>query len=351
MNNVYINSMTEPLNDSITPPGGAPWARDRAREFLPGLCVALLATLAAGYLSDHYGAPLTLMALLIGMALNFLSTDERLAPGLAFASKTLLRIGIVLAGARITLVQVTGLGLQAYLAIALIMGVTMLGAVMMARRLELDSAFGVVAGGAVAICGASAAMAIAAVLGERRFDQARLASVLVGISVMSSLAMFAYPIAVHLLGLDDLKAGFVIGASIHDVAQAIGAGHIVSPAAGETAAIVKLTRVAMLAPVLALVSLCFNRAARAHPGIAPLPWFVLGFFVMAAINSAGAISPLPARFLTESASALLACAIAATAIGAPMHALFAHGSRGYLVMLTATIIAFANALIAASIVF
>src|ERR1700741_4836719 len=79
-------------------------------HYVPGLAVAVLATLAAGYLSDHYGAPLTLMALLIGLLLNFLSADPRLGPGLAFASRTLLRLGIVLVGVRVTIGQVTDLG-------------------------------------------------------------------------------------------------------------------------------------------------------------------------------------------------------------------------------------------------
>ena len=87
---------------------------------LPGLAVALAATLAAGYLSDHYGAPLTLMALLIGLALNFLSADKRLAPGLALASRTLLRFGIVLVGLRVTLGQIIGLGPLALLAVIVI---------------------------------------------------------------------------------------------------------------------------------------------------------------------------------------------------------------------------------------
>ena len=101
---------------------------------LPGLAVALAATLAAGYLSDHYGAPLTLMALLIGLALNFLSADKRLAPGLALASRTLLRFGIVLVGLRVTLGQIIGLGPLALLAVIVIVAATLGTGVLMARR-------------------------------------------------------------------------------------------------------------------------------------------------------------------------------------------------------------------------
>src|ERR1700754_3726523 len=109
------------LYGDIEPP-----PRVSARDYLPGLLVALLASLAAAYLAEHYGAPLTLMALLVGLALNFLSGDKRLLPGLAFASRTLLRIGIVLVGARVTLAQVVGLGPVALIAVIAITTLTML---------------------------------------------------------------------------------------------------------------------------------------------------------------------------------------------------------------------------------
>ena len=236
-------------------------------------------TLAAGFLSDRYGAPLTLMALLVGLALNFLSTDKRLAVGTGFASRHLLRVGIVLVGVRITFDQIWALGPVALAVVVAIVALTIGVGVLAARRLGQDAAFGTLAGGAVAICGASAAMALAATLGERRAGQGQLTLVLVGIAAMSAAAMVVYPLVAHGLGLSDLKAGFLFGASIHDVAQSLGAGYGYSKEAGDIAAIVKLTRVALLAPALAVVTLFLPRgtgSARAE-----FPWFVLGFFAMA----------------------------------------------------------------------
>ncbi len=192
------------------------------RGHLPGLTVTVAGTLAAAFLAARYGVPLTLMALLIGLALNFLSADARLIPGLAFASRSLLRWGIVLVGVRVTFAQVAALGPAALLAVATIVAATIGVGILTARRLGQDSAFGVLAGGSVAICGASAAMAIAALLGERRAGQAQLTLVLVGIAAASAAAMVAYPQVAHALALSDLGAGFMLGASIHDVAQALG---------------------------------------------------------------------------------------------------------------------------------
>lgn len=322
------------------------------RSFWPGLAIVAAGTLAAGFLSDHYGVPLTLMALLIGLALNFLSVDARLTPGLAFASRSLLRWGIVLVGVRVTAGQILALGPVALLCVAAIVALTMLAGVVAARRLGADTAFGVLAGGAVAICGASAAMALATTLGEKRASQAQLTLVLVGISAMSAAAMMLYPLIAHVFHLSDLKAGFLLGASIHDVAQALGAGYSYSDGAGAIAAIVKLTRVALLAPVLAVVAMALARRGGGSDGqglaTGPgVPWFVIGFFMLAGVNSLGVIPPVVGTGAERLAAAMLAASVTATAIRSPLSHLLEAGSRPLLVILAATVVAFVLALLAA----
>lgn len=317
------------------------------RARLAGLAVSTAAALAAAYLASRYQAPLTLMALLVGLALNFLNADTRLAPGLAFASSTLLRTGIVLVGFQVTFGQMIDLGPAALAAIIGIVVLTMLAGLAIARALGFSAAFGTLAGGAVAICGASAAMALATLLGDRRISQAQLALVLVGISTLSSLAMVLYPIAAAQLGLGDVAAGFLIGASIHDVAQALGAGYAYSHIAGQTAAIVKLTRVALLAPVLTVVALAFPSDRRKGlAGLAP-PWFVLGFFAVAALNSAVTLPAMVGPLTRSGTAGLLACAVAATGIRAPMKGLLGATARPLLVLLAATLVALALAATAA----
>lgn len=315
------------------------------RAYLPGLTIVTLGTLAAGFLADRYGAPLTLMALLIGLALNFLSADARLTPGLAFASRSLLRWGIVLVGVRVTGAQVLALGPVALLCVLAIVALTIGAGVLVARRLGLGAAFGTLAGGAVAICGASAAMALATTLGEKRVSQAQLTLVLVGISAMSAGAMVLYPLLAHGLGYSDLQAGFLLGASIHDVAQALGAGYAYSSNAGQIAAIVKLTRVALLAPVLAVVAATLPRAERGK-GVG-IPWFVVGFFALAGVNSFGLIPVQVAGVAEQAAAALLAAAVTATAIRSPLAQLLGTGGRPLLTIAAATVTALVLATLAA----
>ncbi len=316
------------------------------RRYLPGLVIVAAGTLAAGFLSDHYGVPVTLMALLIGLALNFLSADARLTPGLAFASRSLLRWGIVLVGVRVTFGQIVALGPVALLAVLGIVAATIASGVWIARRLGFDAAFGTLAGGAVAICGASAAMALATTLGERRVGQAQLTLVLVGISAMSATAMMTYPLLAHALHFSDLQAGFLTGGAIHDVAQALGAGYSYSKGAGEIAAIVKLTRVALLAPVLAIVSLFVPRDGEKRAGVG-VPWFVVGFFVLAGVNSLGIVPAVAASAAEKAAAALLAAAVTATAIRSPLSQLLEAGPRPLLVIGGATLVSLSLALGAA----
>ncbi|MBL8773623.1 MAG: putative sulfate exporter family transporter [Phenylobacterium sp.] len=319
------------------------WTAAGVRAHLPGLAVAGLATLAAAYVSDHYGAPLTLMCLLFGMALNFLGGDRRLDAGLAFASRTLLRWGIVLVAARVTLAQLADLGPAALLAVVAGVAATLATGVLASRALGFSGAFGALCGGAVAICGASAAMAFASLLGERRISQAQLTLALVGVSAASAIAMTLYPVLAHQLAFSDLQAGFMMGAAIHDVAQALGAGYAFSNPAGETATIVKLARVALLAPALLAVALFIPREPGAR--IAPFlpPWFVLGFFALVGVNSLGWVPPQAAEASADASKALLACAVTAAGVRSNLQSLTAEGLRPLLAIVVATLVALAMA--------
>ncbi len=320
------------------------------RNVLPGLALAGIASLAAAWLSEHYGAPLILMGLLIGLGLNFVGDNKRLKPGLVFASQTLLRIGIVLIGAQVTLAQFGELGLPAFLALLGIMTGAITAGILAARLLKQDTLFGLLAGGATAICGASAALALWSLIGEKRIDQARFTLVLVGIFLMSAMALAFYPPIAGILELSDRQAGFLIGASIHDVAQAIGGGFSYSDAAGEIATIVKLTRVALLAPLIALFAVWLRVRVRSD-GVASqsgprfgIPWFIAGFLVLVLANS---FFVFPAVVVDNSrlgSSSLLLISVTATAMNSNMAALMTQGWRSFAPVIAATAAAFLLAL-------
>ena len=328
-----------------------PAAARRWHDYFPGAFATAIAALAAAWLADHYGAPLVLMGLLIGLAMSFVSQDKRTHAGLDLMSQTALRIGIVLVGARITAEQLVELGPLPFALLVVIMLAVILITVASARLFRQDSHAALLAGGATAICGASAALALYSLIGDKRVDQARFTLTLVGITVASALAMSLYPILAAEIGLTDTQAGFLIGASIHDVAQAIGGGFSFSPQAGEVATIVKLTRVALLAPMLMLVAMWLGRAGDAPAGKRKiplrLPWFITGFLLIAAINSIVAIPKPVQGAAATGAQALLLLAIVATAMKARLALLLDQGWRSFAPIIVATLTSFLLSLAAA----
>jgi uncharacterized integral membrane protein (TIGR00698 family) len=262
---------------------------ERGRALAPGLLACAVTGAAAGFLSEHYAAPVMLFALLLGMALNFLSAEGPCQPGIEFAAREVLRVGIALLGLRITFSQVATLGWGpvglVVVCVALTIGVSMLAA----RAMGFQTVFGLLTGGATAICGASAALALSAALpAHPAKDRATLFTVIV-VSALSTLTMIAYPMLAGALGMDPSHAGMFLGATIHDVAQVVGAGYSISPEAGDIATLVKLMRVAMLLPVILFASLLTRRVGAAEGAERPplLPWFAVAFAVLVAINSTG----------------------------------------------------------------
>jgi uncharacterized integral membrane protein (TIGR00698 family) len=313
-----------------------------------GLALCAVAAAAAAWLAEHYGFPIILLGLLVGLALNFVSADPRSHTGLDFASRTFLRLGIVVLGLQVTFAQIGGLGLAPFAALVVVMGVTIAAGIVGARFSGQSRYAGILAGGATAICGASAALALYGVIGKDRLSQAQFALSLVGIAMASAFAMTVYPLLASELALSDAQAGFLIGASIHDVAQAIGGGYAFSDAAGSSATIVKLARVALLAPLVALASLWIGAAG--SNGTQPvwkrlaLPWFILAFLGVVTLNSLVAMPPVLTEYGLTASKALLLLAVTATAMRSRMDLLLEMGWRATVPVIAATLASFAAAL-------
>src|SRR5512137_1799074 len=163
------------------------------RSLGPGLVIAGLVALAASWLAEHYATPVMLFALLLGIAVNFLSQDARCQPGLDFASRDILRVGVALLGARITFAQVQSLGGSALLLTAMAVVLTILCGIVLERSAGLSRRFGVLTGGSVAICGASAALAIASVLPRTPEHERDTIMTVVAVTTLSTIAMVVYP--------------------------------------------------------------------------------------------------------------------------------------------------------------
>jgi len=284
-----------------------------ARTLFPGLLTAVTVALAARFLSEHYGAPVMLMALLIGMAFSFLTEDEsgRCAPGIEFVSKSILRFGVALLGLGITIQQVVALGGGVVVITLSGVLITILAGLVLSRTVGRRSRFGTLTGGAVAICGASAALAISSVLPNYENKERDTVFTVIAVTALSTLAMIVYPILANILELSDRQAGVFLGATIHDVAQVVGAGYSISEETGDTATIVKLFRVALLVPIVIAISIFFSTRGEAKAGRLPVPLFVIGFVVLVVIGSYGLIPDMINEPVLELARWCLIAAISA----------------------------------------
>jgi uncharacterized integral membrane protein (TIGR00698 family) len=265
-------------------------------ELAPGVLIAAIVSVAALSLSEHYGAPVMLFALLMGMAINFLSQEGRCKPGIEFTARQVLRWGVALLGLKITAAQVQAMGWQPVVMVMVSVTLTIVFGIVMAKLMGFQAFFGLLSGGSVAICGASAALALSAAFPHHPQKERATLFTVIGVSTLSTIAMVLYPVLVRALGLDPLNAGFFLGGTIHDVAQVVGAGYSIGPETGDAATVVKLMRVAMLVPVIALAAWMTLRHHRRQQessvsagGKRPqlLPWFAVAFVLLVVINSTG----------------------------------------------------------------
>lgn len=274
----------------------------RVKTMSPGLLLTAIVTVAAISLAEHYGAPVMLFALLLGMALNFLSQDGSCKPGIEFAARHVLRAGVALLGLKITAGQVQAMGWQPVALVVASIVVTITVSIFAAQWMGFQKFFGLLSGGAVAICGASAALAISAAFPQHPQKERATLFTVIGVSTLSTIAMVLYPVVVRFFGMDNLQAGFFLGGTIHDVAQVVGAGYSINTEVGDAATVVKLMRVAMLVPVIAFaVWMTRQHMLRqganggedngdlTSNGTRPplLPWFAVGFVILVVINSTG----------------------------------------------------------------
>lgn len=308
---------------------------------LPGFSVAIVIGIAAQFLSDHYGAPAMLMALLLGIAFSFLAQEGRCVSGVNFTARTVLRFGVALLGARISVALLIDLGAPLISLTIAGVALTILFGLLAAQFLGQNWRFAILTGGSVAICGASAAMAIAAVLPKNEDSERNLIFTVLAVTTLSTIAMVCYPLVTKLVDFDSVATGVFFGGTIHDVAQVVGAGFSVNDETGETATLVKLIRVTTLAPVI----LCFSLFIRTYGAVGEnrdarpplIPGFVLAFLALATLNSIGFVPAMMAEFLSNLSRWALLVAIAAVGIKTELRSMLNVDGKAIVLIVAETI--------------
>lgn len=252
-------------------------------------------------------------------------------PGIGFAAKHLMRAGVALLGFQISAATLQVLDIEAVMMLAANVVLILLAGWMLGSLLGLSRNLSLVSASAVAICGASAAAAFAIVLLRNDADKRDVACTIGAVSILSSIALLAYPPLLTLLRLDAANGGILLGGTIHEVAHAVAAGYAVDPATGEVATVAKLLRVAMLAPAALLISML--RVQGEEPSTAPKaavplpPAFLIAFILFAALTIAGPVPHAVVAVAAPLSRFLLVMAVAAIGLTLPWRAIKSFGWR------------------------
>jgi len=308
------------------------------RTFILGLGLTLFIAILAKYLGQFPFLNIMgqlVMAILLGIGWRALmGVPENLIAGTNFSSKKLLRIGIILLGMRLNLVDILHAGPKVF-AIAVINIVFTLFVVYgLTRLFKVEKRLGILTACGTAICGAAAVVAIAPQI-KANDDETAIGAATV--AILGTIFTLAYTMLYPILGLSAHGYGIFSGATLHEIAHVIAAASPGGKDAVDIAVIVKLTRVALLVPVAIIIGFWTNRANRSQSGkknqtswkSIPIPWFILGFLAMSALNSIGILPTTFTNNLVVIAYMLIAMAMAGLGLNVDVKTVRRFGLKSF----------------------
>lgn len=327
-----------------------PVARASARSLAPGLGL-VAAGIAVSYLINMAVPAVSALtaAVMVGLlAGNLPIVPEQVQAGLRWATRRMLRAGVVLLGLQLAVPQVLRLGAGTIIAVGLTVAIGFVGTIGLGRLLGVPRGLTILVATGFSICGASAIAAMESVVKRKDSDVATSVAL---VTLYGSLAIVAVPLLGTLLGMTGLELGQWAGLSVHEVAQVVAAASPAGAAAVAMAAVVKLSRVVLLAPMVASVSMLERRRNPAPDGKRPplVPLFVLGFLVMIAVRTTGL---LPGQVLDASKIAttlLLAGALFGLGSAVKVREVVRTGPRALLLGLLSTLLVGSVALLTLSV--
>ena len=324
-------------SDSAT--SGLTGVRVRARTLAPGTALTLAGTAAAlgvGHLVPTLNP--MLVAIVLGAALgNTVRLPARATAGLAFSSRTLLRVGIALLGLQLLLGDITALGWQVVALVVVIVVLGIAGTMALGGALGLGWTQRLLIACGFSICGAAA---VAAVDSVSDTDEEEVLTAITLVVIFGTLMIVAVPVLSGALGLSDTAAGMWAGGSIHEVAQVIAAGGAIGGGALAVATVVKLARVLLLAPVVTVISLHRRRTTGTDArGTRPplVPGFVVAFLALVLLRSSGLVPDPVVDAASLAQTVLLTCAMFALGIGVRVAAMRRVGARPVILAAASTV--------------
>jgi uncharacterized integral membrane protein (TIGR00698 family) len=305
---------------------------------VPGLALVIAVAIAAYWMAAievrlwgrTFVDPLVL-AILIGMLVRAaLGPRDRLNSGISFAAKDVLEVAVVLLGAAVNFAAMQAAGIPLALGLVVFVAASVVIGIGLGRILGLSPQLAVLIACGNAICGNSA---IAAVAPSIQASREETASAVAFTALLGMLAVFALPLLMIPLGLTHEGFGVVAGSTVYAVPQVLAAAYPVSDVAGEMATLVKLTRVLLLGPVVIAVATWWRRSTHAQlsttasPRGLFVPWFILGFAMLAMLRAAGLLSTANAELASDAAHRLTLVAMAGLGLSVDLREVRRVGPR------------------------
>lgn len=310
-----------------------------ARRIWPGLVVVAAGVAVSVLVNQALAAVSSLTAAVVlgVLAGNLPVIPESARDGLRWATKRLLRAGVVLLGLQLAVTQVLALGAGTITAVVLTVGIGFLGTIALGRLLRVPRGLTLLVATGFSICGASAIAAMEGVVKRRDTDVATAVAL---VTLYGGLAIVAIPMLGSWFGMTGIELGQWAGLSVHEVAQVVAAASPAGAAAVATAAVVKLTRVVLLAPMVASVSVAERRRRAGEDGRRPpiVPLFVLGFLAMVALRTTGIVPQQILDGARTTTTMLLAGALFGLGSAVKISALVRTGPRALLLGLLSTVL-------------
>ena len=313
---------------------------------LPGFLAVAAVTACALLAARFFGGSSILWGLFIGMALHGLSRRDALERGISFSADIPLQIGTGLLGLQITAEQLSLLSAPMLSLIVSGVFLTIVFGTVLGKALHWPAVEGAIAGAAVAVCGASAAMAVKLVSPPKACRPESFVAVIIVVMALSVISMVVYPFAVTALGFPGKEGGLILGATIHNISQVVGAGAVLGREPMEVATMTKMLRVALLVPVMLGFSIVFRDRSQAQSGtgiagiLSHLPAFLYVFVLLAALNMSGVIPPEVKAPLGTLSSVCVLTAVVAMGIRTNLVNLKLAGMKPIFIMTAATIFLF-----------
>ena len=325
------------------------------KTYLPGFALISLLVAVAFEINTFNSAisPLALCVAFGFIVANFIKWPAFAAPATKVSSKTLMRIGVALLGAQVSVASLKEIGLKGVITVGIVVTFTIFGILGLSKLFKMSGDLGLLIGVGFGVCGATA---VAAIRPQTRATEEETSYAIGLISLCGTLSIFLLPFLGHLIGLDTRQFGSWAGAAVHDVGQVVATASVWGDGADKYAIVVKLARVCLLAPIVLILSIRHRRWLTSQgkeevtgAKVPLIPYFVLGFIAVATIHNIVDINERLLDNIVFTSKLLLGAGLVALGSGVRWKAIRAIGPRPMAMGMIAWVIVAGVALAAVSV--